>query len=125
MSYRVRLFQYAIALEQYAASIPTRKFADKKSNQWAVGIGAKELLKPDDRQLRATNVSVDDLERARKAAIKQFEAVQKEHPGTPWAARAEWELSRGFGMTFRERYVPPPGPPRPPPTTPIAPPPNL
>jgi hypothetical protein len=124
MAYRVRLFQYAIALEQFAHSIPTRKFADKKSNQWAVGIGAKEMLKPDESQLRATNVSLDDLERARKAAIKQFETVQKEHPGTPWAARAAWELTRGFGMTFLERYVGPP-PKTPPPTTPIAPPPKL
>jgi hypothetical protein len=126
MAYRVRLFQYWIALEQFARSIPTRKFADKKSNQWAVGIGAKDLLKPDEQQLRATKVSVDDLDRARKAALKQFAAVQQEHPGTPWAARAAWELSRGFGMTFLERYIPPPRPSTTPaPTTPIAPPPKL
>src|SRR5262249_11843184 len=97
MAYRVRRFQYWIALEQFARSIPTRKFADKKSNQWAVGIGAKDLLKPDEQQLRATKVSLDDLDRARKAALKQFATVQQEHPGTPWAARAAWELSRGFG----------------------------
>jgi hypothetical protein len=126
MAYRVRLFQYTIALEQFARSIPTRKFADKKSNQWAVGIGAKDLLKPDEQQLRATRVSPDDLERARQAALKQFARVQEQHPGTPWAARAAWELTRGFGMTFLERYVAPPQPStRPAPTTPIAPPPNL
>jgi hypothetical protein len=126
LAYRVRLFQYSIALEQFARSIPTRKFADKKSNQWAVGISAKDLLKPDEQQLRATKVSVDDLERARKAALKQFAAVQEEHPGTPWAARAAWELSRGFGMTFLERYIPPPRPSTTPaPTTPIAPLPKL
>ncbi len=125
LAYRVRLFQYMIALDQYAKSIPTRKFADKKSNQWAVSIGAKDLLKPDEHQLKATHVTLDDLESARKAALRQFARVQEEHPNTPWAARAAWELTRGFGMTFAERYVAPPGPPPPPSTTPIAPPPNL
>ena len=125
MAYRVRLFQYTIALEQFARSIPTRKFKDQKSNQWAVTIGAKDLLKPDEHQLRATRVSLDDLDQARKAALKQFALVQEEHPNTPWATRAAWELTRGFGMTFAERYVAPPPPPRPGPSTPIAPPPNL
>jgi hypothetical protein len=102
MAYRVRLFQYTIALEQFAKSVPTRKFADKKSNQWAVSIGAKDLLKPDEHQLRATKVTADDLDQARRAALKQFARVQEEHPNTPWATRAAWELTRGFGMTFAE-----------------------
>jgi hypothetical protein len=125
MAYRVRLFQYAVALDQFNKSLPTRKFTDKRSNQWAVHIGAGEMLRPDDAQLRATKVTSEELERARQAALKQFRLVQQEHPNTPWAARAAWELSRGFGMTFAERFVgpPPPNPPRP--QTPIAPPPNL
>lgn len=126
MSYRVRLFQYAIALEQFARSVPTRNFANPMSNQWAVGIGTGELLKPDEQQLRQTKVTLEDLERARANALEQFQTVEREHPGTPWAARAAWERTRGYGMTFLERYVAPPPPnPPPAPSTPIQPPPNL
>ena len=27
-----------------------------------------------------------------------------EHLGTPWAARAQWELDRGFGFDLKEQY---------------------
>jgi len=30
----------------------------------------------------------------------------EEHPGTPWAALAEWEMKFPFGIQFRQRYVP-------------------
>jgi len=33
-----------------------------------------------------------------------FNSVIEQHAGTPWAARAEWELSRGFGFDLQERY---------------------
>lgn len=124
MAYRVRMFQYMIALQQFSKSVATRKFPDKRVNQWAIGIGANEMLKPDEQQLRATKVSLEELEGARRAALKQFAFVQEEHPKTPWAARAAWEMTRGFGMTYVERYVPP-SPPPVPSTTPIAPPPKL
>jgi hypothetical protein len=41
-----------------------------------------------------------------------FRELIEEHEGTPWAARAEWELSRGFGVRLADeyRYVRPPRP---------------
>ena len=41
-----------------------------------------------------------------------FRKILEEHEGTPWAARAEWELNRGFGVRLAEeyRYVAPPRP---------------
>ena len=42
-----------------------------------------------------------------------FDAVKKNYPNTPWAARANWELKRGWGVDFaphyRKPYVPKPG----------------
>lgn len=123
MAYRVRLFQYMLALDQFGKTFPKRRLNDK-SNAWAIAIDQKELLKPDAQELKATNVSLKDMEDAQIAATKQFELVQKEHPNTPWAARAAWEMNRGFGMQFREHYFPPP-PKNPPPSPPAPPPPNL
>jgi len=30
--------------------------------------------------------------------------VQKDYPGTPWAARAQEELARGYGIELGEEY---------------------
>ena len=126
MAYRVRLFQFMVALEQFSRDLPTHKFANKMSNAWRVGIGTGEMLRPDEVQMRATKVTAEDLARARQSAQKQFSNVQAEHPNTPWAHRAAWEATRGYGMTFFEHYFPPPPKnPPPPPKTPIAPIPNL
>jgi hypothetical protein len=39
-----------------------------------------------------------------------FQTIIDEHPGTPYSARAQWELSRGFGVDFVEHHVPIPPP---------------
>ncbi|MEQ8787909.1 MAG: vWA domain-containing protein [Pirellulaceae bacterium] len=39
-----------------------------------------------------------------KKANELFEIVKKNHPGTPWAARAEWEQRRGYGVDLRPDY---------------------
>ena len=45
---------------------------------------------------------------------EMFARVMQEHSGTPWAARAQWELARGFGIDLHEVYHGPPNPkPRP------------
>lgn len=123
MSYRVRLFEYLIALGQFAKSFPARKLSNPKANRWGVSIGtADKMLAPDAQQASALKTTLADMEKAKAAAIQQFQFVIKEHPNTPWSVRANWELTRGYGMTFAE-YVQPPPPKTPPP--PVSPPPNL
>jgi len=39
-----------------------------------------------------------------KRATVLFNLVKQNHPGTPWADRADWELRRGFGVDFRPEY---------------------
>lgn len=56
-------------------------------------------------------------------ATNQFRAIMAEYDGTPWASRAAYELSRGFGIDLVPIYFnpnPPPNPRRP--VTPFAPP---
>ena len=36
-----------------------------------------------------------------------LKAIITDHPGTPWAARAQWELNRGFGVHLVPDYDPP------------------
>ena len=33
-----------------------------------------------------------------------YERVLAEHPGTPWARRAQWEIDHGYGMTISEGF---------------------
>jgi hypothetical protein len=40
-------------------------------------------------------------------ASRLFSQVIQDHPGTPWAERAQWELNRGFGVRLRPIYEPP------------------
>jgi hypothetical protein len=45
-----------------------------------------------------------------------FQLVIAQYPGTPWATRAQFELSRGFGIDLNAEYFnpnPPPGNGRP------------
>ena len=49
-------------------------------------------------------ITIEQLEESRRKAIEQYETVMKNHPGTPWALRAEREKGRGFGVDFREHF---------------------
>ena len=63
-----------------------------------------ELLEPDKEQVRATKVDVAELKKQNETAKAEYQEVMKNHPRTPWARRAQWELSHGFGMKFAEAF---------------------
>jgi len=101
LAYRVRLFQYCLAMDQHAKNMPAAK--KKESNVWNVRRG-KKMLPPDPQQVKLTKVSVEELDQQLKKAEAQYKLVMKEHPGTPWAQRAGYELNQGFGMSFAEGF---------------------
>lgn len=101
MAYRVRLFQYLLALDQHAKAFP--RFKNAKSNEWDVR-RVQQMLAPDAQQVKITKVDLDELKKQEKAARDQFEFVRRTHPRTPWANRAEVELNWGFGMQFYEEF---------------------
>lgn len=121
-AYRVRLFEYAIALGQFGKTMPQR-IKNPRSNRWSIHHGSAELIMPDAQQEQSLKVTGEQLRQAHQRALDQLAFVIQEHPNTPWSRRAEWELSRRFGATFREHYFPPPKPqppgkPQPKPTPP-------
>ena len=109
-AYRVRLFQYALALDQYSQSVPTRKFRNPKANHWSVQQGRAKLLMPTRKQeeqiskFLGTPFTGETLKKSHQRALRQLAKVREEHPGSPWSRRAEWELRRNFGVAFGEHF---------------------
>lgn len=111
VAYRTRMFQYLVALDDHATKDPKRK--DVKDNRWDLHAQA-ELRMPTDEQFERIKKSfgvkekkdeyLAKLESERQRAISLFEQVKKDHPGTPWAARAEWDKNRGWGYGFHSLF---------------------
>lgn len=101
LAYRVRLFQYLLALDQHVKQNP--KTSKPESNFWDIHI-QQQLLPPDPEQVKITKVNWDELEKQRQTAEELYKFVIEEHPGTPWANRAQRELSEGFGVGFHDIF---------------------
>ncbi len=101
LSYRVRLFQFLLALDRHVSNPPQIK--DKKTNRWNVD-RRKEMLPPNDEQIRLSGVSWETLVAQEKLSREKFLFVTNEHPRTPWAKRARYDLDKGFGMEFKEHF---------------------
>jgi hypothetical protein len=105
IAYRARVFEYGIYLQAFKTQPkpfdPSRQLRDWDMRERGKILGA-EKTQPD----------IDE-------ATRLFAAIIKEYPGTPWATRASFELSRGWGVDLVPEYVPKPGPPRKKPVNPI------
>lgn len=101
LSYRVRQFQLILALDKHVKEKP--KAAALEHNEWNVR-HVKELLAPDEQQIKKTKVDLDELEAQRKLATEMFDKVIENHPGTPWAQRAQAEKNWGYGINFTSRF---------------------
>lgn len=101
MSYRVRQFQFMLALDQHSRERPKPK--DPKSNEWYFE-HTQDMLVPDEHQVRKTQVDMEELESQRQKALALYDDVIAEHPGTPWSVRAQAEKRWGFGIRFDERF---------------------
>jgi hypothetical protein len=103
-AFRVRLFQAMLALDQHARNPQPAK--SKKSNQWNL-VRTQTMLAPDPQQVKFFNVDLDELKKQELKARKLLAEVVKNHPQTPWANRAEFELDHGFGFTVEDVYYDP------------------
>ncbi len=113
IAYRVRLFQYLLAMDQHANANPYPKPKKATTNRWNVG-RTRNMLVPDDAQFerlkKAFKIrsSKDEylqmLKEQEQQARDMYAAVMEEHAGTPWARRAKYELDKGFGMQFYEAF---------------------
>ena len=110
-AYRVRLFQFLLVLDKQAVDYPPPK--SPKSNEWNFG-RSRQMRTPDAVQYKrvqqAFKVSqkreafLEELKRQQDRATELYEFVLAEHPGTPWARRARFELDHGYGMTIGDHF---------------------
>ena len=111
-AYRVRLFQYLLALDEHASTAPAP--TDPKHNRWRIHWVSKTPSDPTDQQFQriksAFKLKQDKqeylamLSGERQKASETFDKVSKEHEGTPWAGRAIWDKGRGFAFEFRSYF---------------------
>ncbi|WP_254509663.1 vWA domain-containing protein [Anatilimnocola floriformis] len=94
IAYQARMFEYRAYLMQFGRNprvVPEFKPPNLRHTGWDIAT-RKETI---------TGAVVQPyIDRA----TTRFHAVIAEHPGTPWAARAEYELKRGFGVHLIEEY---------------------
>lgn len=100
-SYRVRQFQLMLALDNHSANDPKPK--DPKANEWRFDHVGK-MLEPTERQIAATKIDMKEIEAQKQKATDLFKEVIKEHPGTPWANRAQQEQGWGYGVAFHDYF---------------------
>lgn len=97
LSYQARLQEYGWYLADFMKApkpIENKYGPSKPTNEWNTTL-VKRLRKPEVTQ------------ELRDKSDELFRQVVKDHPGTPWAARAEWELKRPFGIELVEGYQDP------------------
>ncbi len=93
VAYQARIWEYGAALEAFVREpevVPMTKPPNRHLVHWNVHV----------RKETRTQESLPYIEKARQL----FNVVIENHPGTPWAARAQNELQRGFGVDFRPEY---------------------
>ena len=100
-AYQVQIFQYLLALDRQLETWPALEKDD--TNRWR-RVGRGKMFPPTESQLNATGITAEELDASREAAIREYERVMEEHPGTPWALRAGMEKRRGFGIGFVEHF---------------------
>lgn len=93
IAYQARIYEYGAGLEPYLAK-PPYAAATKSPNlilaHWDVATRKETLTKE-------SKPYIDK-------AVGLLGRVVEEFPGTPWAARAQWELNRGFGVHLVPDY---------------------
>ncbi|MFV1968251.1 MAG: vWA domain-containing protein [Pirellulaceae bacterium] len=97
VAYQARTYEYGVALDDFMKNpkiVPPTKSPDLRLEDWDIATTKKTR----------TEESKPYIERANTL----FKAVQEKHPGSPWAARAQWELRRGYGVNVVPDYERPP-----------------
>ncbi|MFM8725156.1 MAG: hypothetical protein ACKON9_08515, partial [Planctomycetaceae bacterium] len=99
-----------------ANNMPAPK--NPKSNEWNFWWGGKPIV-PDEQQFdrlaKAFQMKLtrDEylamIKTEETASIERMQAVVTDHPGTPWAQRAQTELNLGFGFNVGDRLWDPSG----------------
>jgi hypothetical protein len=93
VSYQARVYEYGAGLELYLTRPPSAPFARPPN----------EILHNWEVRTRKETLTKESRPFVEKAA-KLFSSIIQDYPATPWAARAEWELNRGYGVYLVPDY---------------------
>ncbi len=101
LAYQVRLAEYIAFFEEFCRN--PRVVPMTKQSEW---LGKRQTVTLRHWRLRTRRTTLTDelTESTRKRADELLAEVSKNHPGTPWDARAQWELRRGYGVNVSPRY---------------------
>ncbi|MEZ6125421.1 MAG: hypothetical protein R3C49_19920 [Planctomycetaceae bacterium] len=110
--FRLRLFQFLLAMDQHIATNPKPANKDGISNEWNFWRNKKTIV-PDEAQFARLKTAFKMKEERseylamvkseEEKTLKLLDEVIKAHPGTPWAARAQREKDEGFGFVVTDR----------------------
>ena len=114
--FRLRLYQYLLAMDVHANTMPAPQ--NPASNEWNFWWGGQPIV-PDEQQFDRLKKSfqmkmtrdeyIEMVKKEETTALERIRAVVTDHPGTPWARRAETEISLGFGFRVGDRLWDPSG----------------
>lgn len=94
LAYKVRIYEYRSYLDAFLKTpkvIKNPLGPERKTNNWEL-------------RTRAETITGEETKAYIVRATALLNKIVAEHPGTPWAARAQWELNRGFGVDLVEDY---------------------
>jgi len=98
IAYQARLHEYIAYIGAFIhnpKAIKNEYGPSRQTNSW------------DGHYVKRTLVNDPEVTAMREKSLKLYRKVVDEHPGTPWAARAEYEIKRGFGCDLHEDYEDP------------------
>lgn len=105
--FRLRLFQYLLYMDNHVNNMPAPKNAN--SNVWSFRRNRQTMV-PDEAQYQRLSAAfnirktrdeyIQMVAEQEKLTIEMLDKVIQDHPGTPWARRAEREKQDGFGFSI-------------------------
>lgn len=107
VAYQARVIEYQAFLDEFSRDIqdylkkpgdPKNKFKPPPATR-----GEQQFMDWDLRNRQKTRAT-EKVKPYVDRSTAMFRQVMAEHAGTPWAARAEWELRRGFGVELAPDY---------------------
>ncbi len=111
LTFRLRLYQYLLTIDDHVRT--GRRPKKEKTNEWNLTNRRKPIIPNEDqysaiaKTFKLKQSREEYLTMAKEGedrAKAMLRAVIKEHPGTPWAQRAQTELGRGLGHQFNEGF---------------------
>jgi hypothetical protein len=94
IAYQARMYEYGAYLQEFINKpkiVPLKKEPNLTLDSWDI-------------HTRQETITKEKSEPYIVKATALYQAILRDHPGTPWAARAEVELKRGFGVQLHEDY---------------------